>query len=849
MRRFELVEGASSKFWEIWVSGCEVRVCFGRIGTPGQVNIKTMGSAVGAQKAYAGLIKEKKGKGYREVEVQVAAGPTPPATEPTMPTGAAAALPLPGTCPPDQLPPVLRDPPWLKKARAVELPTLDIPVRTVQERLVWSDDERARYAAYTVRQQRRVPGANATERVLIEMHITAAGRARLAAGTLLQADDVQIPSSSYYGKSPEVALLFDGAAGLALWNSYPSKRWQTYGARAPIQALLALHGTAAVPGLVAYAQFQAEDGLHIAKDVDSTALVPVVLRTLRHLKKGKDVAMSWLRAHVQTALTAALPLAFGRDKALRDDAQFGLRWLVDNGFESPAREVAAAYGPDMSQALQALLDVDPLLVLPARMPKLPDFFVASALRPPVLRESGLPLPASAIEHLGLMLAISKPDLPYAGLAIVQAVCTPASLAAFAWDLFEAWTLSASPNKESWAFTALGLLGSDDTAHRLAPRIREWPGQSAHQRAVVGLDVLAAIGSDVALMHLNGIASKLKFKALQDKAKEKIADIAEARGLTTAELADRLVPDLGLDAQGTLLLDFGPRQFTVGFDETLKPFVKDVQGVRLKDLPKPVKSDDAALAEAATERFKQLKKDAKAIASLQVTRLEMSMVERRRWKAVDFQRFFVEQPLMRHLVARLVWGVYGAQGQLTSGFRVAEDWTLADANDAHTTLPDDATVGIVHVIEMPQPLQAAFGQIFADYEILQPFKQLGRETYTLTPDEQQAQVITRFAHKTVSIGSIMGLLNRGWQKGEAQNAGWIGWFVKGVGDGLEIHLELDPGTVVGDISMEPKQCVPSIVLLQTDQWGKQSPVGFERLDPITLSEVLRDVDVLAPVQDA
>ncbi|MGQ7116348.1 hypothetical protein ACUOFC_68140, partial [Escherichia sp. TWPC-MK] len=46
-------------------------------------------------------------------------------------------------------------------------------------------------------------------------------------------------------------------------------------------------------------------------------------------------------------------------------------------------------------------------------------------------------------------------------------------------------------------------------------------------ATVGLDILAAIGSDIALMQLNGIAQKLKFKALQERAKEKIADIAES----------------------------------------------------------------------------------------------------------------------------------------------------------------------------------------------------------------------------------------------------------------------------------------------------------------------------------
>ena len=45
----------------------------------------------------------------------------------------------------------------------------------------------------------------------------------------------------------------------------------------------------------------------------------------------------------------------------------------------------------------------------------------------------------------------------------------------------------------------------------------------------------------------------------------------------AELEDRIAPDLGLDAQGALVRDFGPRQFKLGFDESLKPVVRDFTG--------------------------------------------------------------------------------------------------------------------------------------------------------------------------------------------------------------------------------------------------------------------------------
>ncbi|KQU67146.1 MULTISPECIES: DUF4132 domain-containing protein [unclassified Rhizobacter] len=758
---------------------------------------------------------------------------------------------------PDQLPPLLREPPWLRKARAADLPTLDVAAHATPDRLGWSPDERARHAAHQVNPWRNKQSPSPTGYALNELQITPEGQVRVMTGQPLLPEDFKITRQYFYGQTPEVVLLFPEPAALALWNSYPSKHWYSYNdTSAPIRAILARHGEAAVPGFVGYVQSYPEAGLPIAIDVDSAQLAPIALHALRNLKKAKAPAMAWLRAHADTALTQALPLAFGTDRTLRENAQFGLRWLVASGFEARAREIAASYDTSddnspMQQALQALLDADPLLVLPARMPKLPVFFVAPALRRPVLRDSGEALPTSAIEHIGSMLAISRLEAPYPGIAMVKELCTPASLAEFAWDLFEAWIAAGAPSKDGRAFAALGLLGNDETARRLAPRIREWPGESAHQRAVTGLDLLAAIGSDVALMHLNGIAGKVKFKALQDRAKEKIAAVAEARGFTAAELADRLVPDLGLDEHGALALDFGPRRFFVGFDETLKPFVKDAQGVRLKDLPKPIKSDDAALADAATDRFKQLKKDAKAIASLQVTRLEMSMVERRRWSATDFKLFFLDHPLMRHLAARVVWGVYEARdgdaaGTLASAFRVAEDWTLADGDDVQATLPDDANVGIVHVLEMPAPMQAAFGQVFADYEILQPFKQLGRETYRLTPDELQATELKRFAARTVATGSVMGLVNRGWERGDAQDGGWVGWFTKRVGGGLEVQLDLDPGTVIGDLSYEPKQRIPQIVLREAGTWAQQGHVKFERLDPIVASEVLRDADLLAPL---
>ena len=66
-RRFEFVEGRSSKFWEVDVADARVRVTFGRIGTDGQTQVKAFESADEAQRQAAKLIAAKLKKGYAEV--------------------------------------------------------------------------------------------------------------------------------------------------------------------------------------------------------------------------------------------------------------------------------------------------------------------------------------------------------------------------------------------------------------------------------------------------------------------------------------------------------------------------------------------------------------------------------------------------------------------------------------------------------------------------------------------------------------------------------------------------------------------------------------------------------------
>jgi len=655
--------------------------------------------------------------------------------------------------------------------------------------------------------------------------------------------------------SLEILSLLPGAMGIETWNALAG---EVAVEGAGVSYFVAKYGLPALPGFEVMAARRPSDVLALAKCYGSVQLAGVVARAAVKLKKVQHEARQWLLRFPEHAACALIAPALGKAGEEQACARSALFHLRAHGHEALVLDVAARYNDAaVTAAVRALLDEDPLEVVPARLPQLPGFWAPLAWRRPVLNEKGgasvgMAVPNDALDHIGTMLMFPTVDGLYPGITQLKEACTPESLANFGWDCFTAWLGAGGNSKDGWAMLALGFLGTDDTARKLTPYIRTWPGEAAHARAVSALDVLANIGTDTALMLLNGIAQKVKFKGLQDKAREKIDKIAEARELTTEELEDRLAPDLGLDDNGSVLLDFGPRQFRVGFDEALKPYVRDSEGTRLPDLPKPKKTDDETLAPAAVERFKLLKKDARTIASQQVVRLEWAMCSRRRWLPEHFRQFLVEHPLVRHLVQRLVWGVYAVQdggnagGKLAACFRVSEDGSYTTGEDDAFTIPEgaDIRVGLPHALELPQEAAAQFGQLFADYELLQPFAQLGRDTYTLGADEQAGTKLERWKGAVVPTGRVLGLVNKGWRRGQAQDGGGIWYFQKPLSSTKVIELTLDPGIIVGMVDEYPEQTLQEITVGSPSNWGEIGAAeSLAILDPIATSELIRDIESL------
>ncbi|MFE6362239.1 WGR and DUF4132 domain-containing protein [Streptomyces sp. NPDC057806] len=718
--------------------------------------------------------------------------------------------------PAEALPALLVSPPWAKERKtararvAAEAPVVPEP------RVVWQPDEQQRWAGVT--------SWYSTWRGKYEWKEEI--KALQNGGQL-----ADVRAARLFVTAPE-----DVVRPL-LAHCAPEDYWDGEAALKPVAARF---GMDALPLLLRAATRHPATLSMLVMPYLSVEVAALVSDWLTRLRSADAQARAWLKRHGLATVPYLLPHAVGRAGVARRGAERALRLLADAHGREAVLAAAAECGRETGDIVAAALAADPLeSALPARMPAV-GAWAEPALMPQILLKEGGALPADAVRNALTVLALSKPGDVYPGLDVLTEHCTADSLAAFAWGLFEQWRLAGMPPKESWALHALGLLGDDETVRRLTPVVRAWPGESAHHRAVEGLDVLATIGSDVALLHLHGIAQRVPFKALKTRAQEKIAEVAEGLGLTAEQLGDRLVPDFGLDADGSTVIDYGPRQFTVGFDEQLRPYVRDADGKHRKALPAPAAKDDPELAPAERKRFAALKKDVRTVAADQVRRLEAAMVSQRSWTAGEFRDLFVAHPLVWHLVRRLVW-LGAADGKVTA-FRVAEDRTFADVEDDALTLPEEASVRLAHPLHLGAEL-AAWSELFADYEILQPFPQLGRAVHALTEEEAADQRLARFEGATVPVGKLLGLTKRGWERGTPQDAGVERWFHRQIDENRYLVIDLDPGIAVGAVDMLGDQTFNAVWLNTTpDDYyrNRKSGLSFAGLDPVIASELLADL---------
>ncbi|MEU2235221.1 DUF4132 domain-containing protein [Streptomyces vietnamensis] len=386
-------------------------------------------------------------------------------------------------------------------------------------------------------------------------------------------------------------------------------------------------------------------------------------------------------------------------------------------------------------------------------------------------------------------------------------------------------------------------------------------QTLATTAVAVLGECGGARGEEAVQWLGRLPKKVKNRTVNKGIAKALEAVAARAGLTPSMLRERGVATLGLDGRGVGEVPLGAytAELSVREPGTVALSFRSPEGRLLKTAPKEVR-------EAHAEELKRVRaglKELKALVAAERSRLEEHLAAGTVWPAEDWQRYYADHPVTGAVARALLWEV-AEDGDWTAGVpeRTGGGWALAGHDGTARPVGPGARLRLWHPLRAGGEEVAAWRAAVAEREERQPFKQVFREVYPLTPAElATGSYSNRFAGHVLRYGQARALMaERGW------TGNHLGYFSDGWSSELVKELPAPGELPAGEgtrwrarffveLADEGASADGVARLCSTDQVRFEGRAGAQKVweaaaladvPALVLSEALRDVDLFVGV---
>ncbi|WP_426404105.1 DUF4132 domain-containing protein [Streptomyces sp. R-07] len=286
-------------------------------------------------------------------------------------------------------------------------------------------------------------------------------------------------------------------------------------------------------------------------------------------------------------------------------------------------------------------------------------------------------------------------------------------------------------------------------------------------AVAVLGECGGARGEEAVQWLGRLPKKVKNRTVAKGIAKALGAVAARSGVTPSMLRERGVATLGLDGRGVREVPLGAytAEFSVREPGAVALAFRGPEGRVLKTAPKEVRETRAEELKGVRAGLKELR----GLLAAERARLEEHLAAGTVWPAEDWQRHYVDHPVTGTVARALLWEVTeddgDAEERWTAGLpeRTGGGWALAAADGTARPVGPGARLRLWHPLRAGGEEVAEWRAALAEREERQPFKQVFREVYPLTPAElTTGSYSNRFAGHVLRYGQARALMaERGW----------------------------------------------------------------------------------------
>ncbi|MFK7752125.1 MAG: DUF4132 domain-containing protein [Sedimentitalea sp.] len=445
--------------------------------------------------------------------------------------------------------------------------------------------------------------------------------------------------------------------------------------------------------------------------------------------------------------------------------------------------------------------------------------------------------------LRLAIKLNAPlGSPLFGLYFDQ--MTPHSARAVADWILQAWLSYDLENLDGHS-AAKGILAlthraTPETAGPAIAAFLKKNGRYVSQAKAL-VETAYAMGSKEAVQVLVATATRFRQRTVCDLADVLVKDLAEARGWSEDELADRSVPTAGFEDDGTLILEVGEQAklYTARLNDDLGIVLANADGKEVKALP----SGTDPTTKEAKAALSAAKKTLKAAATQQQARLYDAMLSTRIWASETWRDDLTEHPIMRRLIKRMIWRGLDGDGAQIASFRPTDEGEFLNADGDDVDLTAFAKIDIAHTANLEEDQREAWLRHLKDFDVKALFPQVSRPVRKLSPDMARARRLDDREGWMLSTFQLRAAAKKaGYERGATGDGGGFTSYRKefrGSGFWADLNftgshvVEEDMPTAINDMQF---------IAIQDGGYGQVTALG--KVPPLLLSEVWNDLHEIA-----
>ncbi len=345
--------------------------------------------------------------------------------------------------------------------------------------------------------------------------------------------------------------------------------------------------------------------------------------------------------------------------------------------------------------------------------------------------------------------------------------------------------------------------------------------------------MAQWGDEDAVARLLLIQLRTTHQGVLTRIESVLPEIAAQRGITVEKLVDGAIFTNGLNVQGERIWQVGEYTLRLAISPggRMQRSIRGSDGKALRQRPTELENAWKLMAEEAQQLSRTL--------SVQRKRLEAAMKEQRGWSWTEWQSSIAAHLLPKHLARRLVWRISRMDSLQHTYAILDEQGNWHDVEGEPVQVGNEHHLRIAHPVEMTPEEHSRWQRYIVTHKISQPFKQMFRETYVLTPAEEQTRTYSnRFAAHVIANDTVHVPRRRGWQTSwgvcrydfQRHNIRAYLWHV---------HTDRGAHSILQQIAFYPLD--HGMVWSQPDLYLDPACLPLHDVPLVVFSEAMRDID--------